>query len=148
MLVPCSEKIISALTQLAGEGRSKEAFLQAMRDATNGMIKLCGPSAPASVYTTLQQVSLRIFTMPIMMRALARHRRLVVTVHACTVRAMRLQTSFLAWKWPMLSPSCTAVCMDSTVLMPIWGWRCRCWRPSAGWQLDRWWPSAPRWSCA
>lgn len=56
MLVPCSEKIISALTQLAGEGRSKEAFLQAMRDATNGMIKLCGPSAPASVYTTLQQV--------------------------------------------------------------------------------------------
>ena len=56
MPVPCSEKIISALTQLAGEGRSKEAFLQAMRDATNGMIKLCGPSAPASVYTTLQQV--------------------------------------------------------------------------------------------
>ena len=56
MLVLCSEKIISALTQLAGEGRSKEAFLQAMRDATNGMIKLCGPSAPASVYTTLQQV--------------------------------------------------------------------------------------------
>ena len=56
VLAPCSEKIISALTQLAGEGRSKEAFLQAMRDATNGMTKLCGPSAPASVYTTLQQV--------------------------------------------------------------------------------------------
>ena len=54
----CSEKIISALTQLAGENRSKEAFLQAMRDATTGMTKLCGPSAPASVYTTLQQVSL------------------------------------------------------------------------------------------
>lgn len=54
----CSEKIISALTQLAGENRSKEAFLQAMRDATTGMTKLCGPSAPASVYTTLQQVML------------------------------------------------------------------------------------------
>jgi len=51
-----SDKIISALTQLAGEGRSKEAFLQAMRDATVGMTKLCGPSAPSSVYTTLQQV--------------------------------------------------------------------------------------------
>lgn len=47
---------MSALTQLAGEGRSKEAFLQAMRDATTGMTKLCGPSAPASVYVTLQQV--------------------------------------------------------------------------------------------
>ena len=55
----CSEKIISALTQLAGENRSKEAFLQAMRDATLGMTKLCGPSAPASVYTTLQQVRLQ-----------------------------------------------------------------------------------------
>ena len=55
-LVWCSEKIISALTQLAGENRSKEAFLQAMRDATIGMTKLCGPSAPASVYTTLQHV--------------------------------------------------------------------------------------------
>ena len=54
--VRCSDKIISALTQLAGEGRSKEAFLQAMRDATVGMTKLCGPSAPSSVYTTLQQV--------------------------------------------------------------------------------------------
>ena len=58
-LVWCSEKIISALTQLAGENRSKEAFLQAMRDATIGMTKLCGPSAPASVYTTLQQVWLQ-----------------------------------------------------------------------------------------
>ncbi|CAL5224212.1 g6858 [Coccomyxa viridis] len=56
LLQQYSEKIISALTQLAGENRSKEAFLQAMRDATTGMTKLCGPSAPASVYTTLQQM--------------------------------------------------------------------------------------------
>lgn len=49
---------MSALTQLAGEGRSKEAFLQAMRDATTGMTKLCGPSAPNSVYVTLQEVGL------------------------------------------------------------------------------------------
>ena len=28
-----------------------------MRDATTGMTKLCGSSAPASVYTTLQQVN-------------------------------------------------------------------------------------------
>ena len=56
-LVPCSEKIISALTQLAGEGRSKEAFLQAMRDATNGMIFFLFDSATTYFYTTLQQVS-------------------------------------------------------------------------------------------
>ena len=32
-----------------------------MRDATIGMTKLCGPSAPASVYTTLQQVWLQVY---------------------------------------------------------------------------------------
>jgi hypothetical protein len=29
-----------------------------MRDATTGMTKLCGPSAPNSVYVTLQEVGL------------------------------------------------------------------------------------------
>lgn len=55
-MVWCSEKISSALTQLAGEGRSKELFLAAVREAIAGMTKLCGFNAPPSAYITLQQV--------------------------------------------------------------------------------------------
>lgn len=54
-LVSCSDKITSALTQLAGEGRSKEVFLAAVREAVVGMTKLCGFNAPPSAYITLQQ---------------------------------------------------------------------------------------------
>ena len=32
-----------------------------MRDATTGMTKLCGPSAPNSVYVTLQEVGLMVW---------------------------------------------------------------------------------------
>ncbi|CAL8463713.1 g3247 [Coccomyxa elongata] len=51
-----SDKITSALTQLAGEGRSKEAFLAAVREVVVGMTKLCGFTAPPSAYMTLQQL--------------------------------------------------------------------------------------------
>ena len=51
----CSDKITSALTQLAGEGRSKEVFMAAVREAVVGMTKLCGLTAPPSAYITLQQ---------------------------------------------------------------------------------------------
>jgi hypothetical protein len=53
---PCSDKVTSALTQLAGEGRSKEVFLAAVHDMVSGMTKLCGPTAPPSASLTLQQV--------------------------------------------------------------------------------------------
>ncbi|KAK9917910.1 hypothetical protein WJX75_009504 [Coccomyxa subellipsoidea] len=56
LLKEYSDKITSALTQLAGEGRSKEVFLAAVREAVVGMTKLCGFNAPPSAYITLQQL--------------------------------------------------------------------------------------------
>lgn len=50
------DKVTSALTQLAGEGRSKQVFLGSVRDMVSGVTKLCGPNAPRSAYDTLQQV--------------------------------------------------------------------------------------------
>lgn len=51
-----SDKMTSALTQLAGEGRSKALFLAAVREAVAGCCKLAGRDAPPSVYVTLQHV--------------------------------------------------------------------------------------------
>ena len=51
-----SERLTRALTQLAGEGRSKEAFLAAVREVTAGLTKLAGREAPPAVYATLQHV--------------------------------------------------------------------------------------------
>ena len=56
---PCgarSDKATSALTQLAGEGRSKAAFLGAVREAVGGLMQLAGRDAPPCVYLTLQHV--------------------------------------------------------------------------------------------
>ena len=51
-----SERLTRALTQLAGEGRSKALFLAAVREAIAGLTKLAGRDAPPAVYTTLQHV--------------------------------------------------------------------------------------------
>ena len=58
----CSDKVTSALTQLAGEGRSKAAFLGTVREAVGGLMQLAGRDAPPSVYLTLQHVRLARMT--------------------------------------------------------------------------------------
>ena len=56
------------------------------------------------------------------MRALAKGRELAVTVHACTVTAVRLQTSFQACEVASMEPLMLSCVHSSLVLMPRETW--------------------------